>query len=65
MNKIEILRKRRDLVVQKWDAEMEPLREARRNEEQIDWNLWDELTRQMQIKTAQIDFQILQEGGEV
>jgi hypothetical protein len=56
------LQTKRNLIVQRWDEQMKPLREARTNGGVVDWVIWDELTKQMQIEVTKIDQQLWELG---
>lgn len=63
MNEVEKLRKKRHDVVMDWDRKMEPLRKARARGEEVDWEKWDKLEKEMQIKTAKIDAKLFELGA--
>lgn len=62
-NLIEQLTKERNAVVMNWDVDMKQLRKAREDGLAVDWELWDKLTKEMQIATAIIDQKIFDAGG--
>lgn len=64
-NLINKLREERNKIVMESNDQMEPLREQRRNGEEIDWNLWDSIEKEMQIEVSKIDMQLWDLGQEV
>jgi hypothetical protein len=51
-------------IILDWENAMEPLREARRNERQVDWQEWDRLTNEMNEAVTELDLQIMYLWGE-
>lgn len=63
---IEELTEMRNEIVKKWVEEKQPLRTKRENQEiftEEDWNEWDRMDREMNIKIAPIDHQLFRMGA--
>ena len=63
---IEEITEMRNEIVKKWVEEKQPLRTKRENQEiftEEDWNEWDRMDREMNIKIAPIDHQLFRMGA--
>lgn len=63
MSREEQLRNKRNEIVRAYDKALQPLRDKRAAKEEVDWDLWDKLERDMSKAVAVIDAELFKMGA--